>query len=164
MAKYRGWIDQLVYYKDESKPIRSLDLTIEDVNKFLKENKIKTASEFSRANNKYYAKSVRAGWLSLLEYYEDYLFEVTQNITLERLNKYILENKFDPHRAIGAEQLCAVIRGDTDIDTAINNWITKTNQYAKRQRTWFRTQFFADFTINHIPNAMDIDSVLSQTI
>lgn len=78
--------------------------------------------------------------------------------------KYILENKFDPHRAIGAEQLCAVIRGDTDMDTAIENWITKTNQYAKRQRTWFRTQFSADFTINHIPNAMDIDSVLSQTI
>lgn len=73
--------------------------------------------------------------------------------------QYIIENNLDSRRAIGAEQLCAFLRGDINQDAAIENWITKTNQYAKRQRTWFRTQFFADFTIDHIPNDNDLDAV-----
>lgn len=73
--------------------------------------------------------------------------------------QYIIENNLDSRRAIGAEQLCAFLRGDMNQNAAIENWITKTNQYAKRQRTWFRTQFSADFTIDHIPNDNDLDAV-----
>lgn len=73
--------------------------------------------------------------------------------------QYIIENNLDSRRAIGAEQLCAFLRGDINQNAAIENWITKTNQYAKRQRTWFRTQFSADFTIDHIPNDNDLDAV-----
>jgi len=130
MARYHGWIDQLVFYRDESKPIRSLDLTLKDVNKFLKENKIKTASEFSKANSKYYAKSVRAGWLSLLEYYEDYPFEVTQNITLERLNKYILENKFKDW-----EEFCKSLTNRRSVVGKIHreSWKDKLTYYSEEQ-------------------------------
>ena len=74
--------------------------------------------------------------------------------------EYIIKNNFDPRRAIGAEQLCAYLRGEITRDAAIENWITKTNQYAKRQRTWFKTQFFADLTINHIPNEDDLNFVI----
>ena len=74
--------------------------------------------------------------------------------------KYILENNFDPRRAIGAEQLCAYLRGEISRDVAVENWIVKTNQYAKRQRTWFKTQFFADLTINHIPNNNDLELII----
>ncbi|MBQ6735908.1 MAG: tRNA (adenosine(37)-N6)-dimethylallyltransferase MiaA [Alphaproteobacteria bacterium] len=74
--------------------------------------------------------------------------------------EYILKNNFDPRRAIGAEQLCAYLRGEISRDAAIENWIIKTNQYAKRQRTWFKTQFFADLTINHIPNRDDLDLII----
>lgn len=73
--------------------------------------------------------------------------------------QYIIENNLDSRRAIGAEQLCAFLCGDINQNAAIENWITKTNQYAKRQRTWFRTQFSADFTIDHIPNDNDLDAV-----
>ena len=45
-------------------------------------------------------------------------------------------------------------------EAAIENWIIKTNQYAKRQRTWFKTQFFADLTINHIPNENDLELII----
>ena len=75
--------------------------------------------------------------------------------------EYIIKNNFDARRAIGAEQLCAFLRGEVNCEDAIKNWITKTNQYAKRQRTWFKTQFFADLVINHIPNTDDIDLVLN---
>ena len=71
--------------------------------------------------------------------------------------KYILTDNFDPRRAIGAEQLCAYLRGTISRDAAIENWIIKTNQYAKRQRTWFKTQFLADLTIDHIPNNDDLN-------
>ncbi len=74
--------------------------------------------------------------------------------------KYILDNKFDPRRAIGAEQLCAYLRGDISRDVAIEKWVVKTNQYAKRQGTWFRTQFLADAVINHIPTINDINVIL----
>ena len=71
-----------------------------------------------------------------------------------------IENNLDPTRAIGAVQLVDFLNGKIDRDTAIQNWITKTNQYAKRQRTWFRTQFNADIIIDHVPTDRDIESVL----
>lgn len=78
--------------------------------------------------------------------------------------KYIIDNNLDPRRAIGAEQLCAFLRGEISQNVAIENWVTKTNQYAKRQRTWFRTQFSADSTISHIPNNDDLDSIISDIV
>lgn len=74
--------------------------------------------------------------------------------------QYIIDNNLNPNRAIGAVQLCDFLRGDVDSDGAIANWITKTNQYAKRQRTWFRTQFDADIIINHIPTTEDVISLI----
>ena len=74
--------------------------------------------------------------------------------------EYIIKNDFDPRRAIGAEQLCAYLRGEISRDVAVENWIIKTNQYAKRQITWFKTQFFADLTINHVPNEDDLNFVI----
>lgn len=63
----------------------------------------------------------------------------------------ILSNNWDKNRAIGAAQLCAYLRGEISMDECVQNWITKTNQYAKRQRTWFRTQFAADIELSNIP-------------
>ena len=74
--------------------------------------------------------------------------------------KYILENGLGPTRAIGAAQLCDFLSGNITRDEAIKNWIVKTNQYAKRQRTWFRTQFNADWVINHISTDNDLDSLV----
>ncbi len=65
----------------------------------------------------------------------------------------IISAGLNENRAIGAAQLCRMLRGEITRTAAIENWITKTNQYAKRQRTWFRTQFVADEEINTI--AMD---------
>ncbi len=65
----------------------------------------------------------------------------------------IIDNNWNENRAIGAGQLCAFLRGDISQDECIKNWITKTNQYAKRQRTWFRTQYTADTIIDAAQNA-----------
>ena len=62
----------------------------------------------------------------------------------------VIDAGWDENRAIGASQLCKYLRGEISMDDAIQNWITKTNQYAKRQRTWFRTQFDADETITRV--------------
>ena len=61
----------------------------------------------------------------------------------------IIAANWDASRAIGAAQLCALVRGEISREECIAKWTTKTNQYAKRQRTWFRTQFAADEIINH---------------
>ena len=73
--------------------------------------------------------------------------------------KFMLDNNFDLHRAIGAEQIAAFLHGTTSRDDAISEWTNKTNQYAKRQRTWFKTQFEADLTLNHIPTADDLNTL-----
>ena len=73
----------------------------------------------------------------------------------------IIDNNWNDNRAIGAAQLCAYLRGEISRDVCIENWITKTNQYAKRQRTWFRTQFNADIKINRVPADADIDAIIS---
>ena len=62
----------------------------------------------------------------------------------------VIDAGWDENRAIGASQLCKYLRGEITMDDAIQNWITKTNQYAKRQRTWFRTQFDADEVITRV--------------
>ncbi len=63
-------------------------------------------------------------------------------------------------RAIGAASLLKYKRGEISLDDAIAEWITKTNQYAKRQRTWFRTQFTPDIVIDHVSTDKDVDDVL----
>ena len=62
----------------------------------------------------------------------------------------VIDAGWDENRAIGATQLCKYLRGEITKDEAIENWTIKTNQYAKRQRTWFRTQFNPDEIITKI--------------
>ena len=75
--------------------------------------------------------------------------------------KFIIDNNMDETRAIGAMQICKMLRGEISENDAIQNWITKTNQYAKRQRTWFRGQYGADMEIKNVPNADDLERVIN---
>ena len=72
----------------------------------------------------------------------------------------IIENNWNPSRAIGAVQLVDFLQGKISRENAIENWITKTNQYAKRQRTWFRSQFNPDIEIDHVPGDSDVDMII----
>ncbi len=76
--------------------------------------------------------------------------------------KNIIANNQDETRAIGAMQLCKMLRGELSENEAIQSWITKTNQYAKRQRTWFRGQYDADFVIDHVPEDSDINETINR--
>ena len=78
--------------------------------------------------------------------------------------QYIIINKLNETRAIGAEQLCKMLRGEISMDDAIQNWTIKTNQYAKRQRTWFKTQYIADYEINHIPTNKDVEDMINKVL
>jgi len=75
--------------------------------------------------------------------------------------KNIIDENMDETRAIGAMQLCKMLRGELSEHDAIENWIIKTNQYAKRQRTWFRGQYNADIEIDHVPNDGDLKYVMN---
>jgi tRNA dimethylallyltransferase len=50
-------------------------------------------------------------------------------------------------RVLGAKPFARHIAGEIDLATAVTLAKTATRQYAKRQSTWFRHQFFADFTL-----------------
>ena len=73
----------------------------------------------------------------------------------------VINSGWDENRAIGASQLCKFIRGEITESECVQNWITKTNQYAKRQRTWFRTQYNPDIIINCAGGTdADIDKII----
>jgi len=74
----------------------------------------------------------------------------------------IIKNNLNDKRAIGATQICSMIRQQISQQECIEKWITATNQYAKRQRTWYRIQYAADYVINHIPTETDLDLLLNQ--
>ena len=76
----------------------------------------------------------------------------------------VIDSNWDSTRAIGADELVKLIRGEISRDAAIDNWITRTNQYAKRQRTWFRNQFSADLEIGRAPTDKDLDKVIASLI
>ncbi|WP_027834417.1 tRNA (adenosine(37)-N6)-dimethylallyltransferase MiaA [Maritalea myrionectae] len=58
--------------------------------------------------------------------------------------KALLALNLDPSlpamRAIGVPELSAVLQGEISLDEATEKAVTATRQYAKRQRTWFRTR------------------------
>ena len=62
--------------------------------------------------------------------YEDYPFEITQNITLERLNKYILENKFKDW-----EEFCKSLTNRRSVVGKIHreSWKDKLTYYSEEQ-------------------------------
>lgn len=76
--------------------------------------------------------------------------------------KNIIDNNLDETRAIGAMQICKMLRGELSEKDAVQNWTVKTNQYAKRQRTWFRGQYNADIEILRVPNEDDIEQVIQK--
>lgn len=76
--------------------------------------------------------------------------------------QYIISNNLNDERAIGATQLCQMLRGQCSELAAIENWITKTRQYAKRQRTWFQNQYTPDYKILHVPTDQDVDAVVKK--
>ena len=73
----------------------------------------------------------------------------------------VIDSGWDENRAIGASQLCKFIRGEITESECLENWITRTNQYAKRQRTWFRTQYKPDIIIDHCPTPDDVAILLN---
>ena len=76
--------------------------------------------------------------------------------------KNIIANNLNEERAIGATQLCKMLRGEISEADAIENWILKTNQYAKRQRTWYKTQYVADYEIPRVPTDKDLEILIEK--
>ena len=97
----------------------------------------------------------------LLKRIADRIPEMLSGSAIEEA-KHIISNNLNEDRAIGATQLCKMLRGEISKQDAIDNWIVKTNQYAKRQRTWFRGQYGADFEILHVPNNTDIENLVKK--
>lgn len=66
---------------------------------------------------------------------------------LDEVQEFLKRTNNEPsplHRVIGFSELCSVINGEATLEEAINAMIDETLKYAKRQRTWFRTQYRAE--------------------
>ena len=72
----------------------------------------------------------------------------------------VIAAKWEKERAIGASELVKFINGEIGETELYENWVRRTVQYAKRQRTWFRTQYAHDIEIAHVPTDEDVNGVL----
>ncbi len=72
----------------------------------------------------------------------------------------VIRSGWNESRAIGAAQLCMYIRQEISKSDCFTNWIVKTRQYAKRQRTWFAGQYIFDIEIKNVPTDADLKNVL----
>lgn len=59
---------------------------------------------------------------------------------VEAINALKLDPTLPAMRAIGVPEISAYLRGEMDLEEATEKSIIATNQYAKRQRTWFRNR------------------------
>ena len=97
----------------------------------------------------------------LIERIAKRIVKMTQGNALIEAKKIIADG-LNEERAIGGTQLCKMLRGEISESEAIENWTNKTNQYAKRQRTWFRGQYAADLEILHVPTDEDLEHVIKK--
>lgn len=70
-----------------------------------------------------------------------------QNGALDEVREFLKRTNEEAsplHRVIGFSELHAVIDGATSLEDATEAMIDETLKYAKRQRTWFRTQYKAE--------------------
>jgi tRNA dimethylallyltransferase len=74
----------------------------------------------------------------------DRRFDIMMDMgALDEVRAYIADGwdpKLPSAQAIGARELVAHLKGELDLETATTQAKTQTRQYAKRQRTWFRSK------------------------
>lgn len=63
------------------------------------------------------------------------------------------------YKIIGVSEIISHINGAIDLNTCIEKILTRTMQYAKRQRTWFRHQMQYDLQINNVLQDIDIYAI-----
>ena len=74
--------------------------------------------------------------------------KMIQNGLIEEVykyQKYVNNNSIS--KAIGYQEILAYLKKDISLDVAQKIAINKTRKYAKRQSTWFKNRFNADFMI-----------------
>ena len=75
---------------------------------------------------------------------------------VRRLRALALDPSVPAMKAIGVRQIGAMIDGEATLDEAVRRSIDATRQYAKRQATWFRNQFGADWQRRNGPEETEI--------
>ena len=69
---------------------------------------------------------------------------IEQGLIQEAKNNLVAWNKMNPSsKAIGAQELIAYLNNKISIDELREQILIATRQYAKRQRTWFRSKMIS---------------------
>lgn len=71
---------------------------------------------------------------------------------VSRLNARRLDPSLPAMKALGVPELLEYVRGNRSLTEAVQAAKLHTRQYAKRQRTWFRNKFAADFELPYCYN------------
>ena len=93
---------------------------------------------------------------SLRENVNKRFYKMLQQNVIEEVKKLVDFDKSLPiMKAHGVRELLSFIRKEISLDEAAKITINHTNQYAKRQDTWFRHQYTTDYEIKSFQNNID---------
>ena len=93
---------------------------------------------------------------SLRENINKRFYKMLQQNVIEEVKKLVDFDKSLPiMKAHGVRELLSFIRKEISLDEAAKITINHTNQYAKRQDTWFRHQYNTDYEIKSFQDNMD---------
>ena len=67
---------------------------------------------------------------------------------VQKYEKYAKNNSIS--KAIGYQEILSYLKKDISLEEAQEIAINKTRKYAKRQSTWFKNRYNADFTIKSL--------------
>jgi len=93
---------------------------------------------------------------SLRENINKRFYKMLQKNVIEEVKKLDdFDRSLPIMKAHGVRELLSVIRKEISLDEAAKITINHTNQYAKRQDTWFRHQYTTDYEIKSFQNNID---------
>jgi len=117
---------------------------------------IKNDARKSNISNKFLKIKLSPVREKLRENVNKRFYQMLEQDVLEEVKNL---NKFDESlpimKAHGVRELLSVIRKEISLNEAAKIIINHTNQYAKRQDTWFRHQYNADYEIKSFQDNMD---------
>ena len=117
---------------------------------------IKDDNPKSKISNKFLKIKLSPTRDSLRENVNKRFYKMLQQNVIEEVKKLDDFDKSLPiMKAHGVRELLSFIKKEISLDEAAKITINHTNQYAKRQDTWFRHQYITDYEIKSFQNNID---------
>ncbi len=138
---------QKIHPNDLRRIVRALEVFIETGRSF------STYHSWGKARFEHTGFYITRSWESLSKRIEERVKQMIKNGLLDEVKRLIemgFENFITSQQAIGYKELIPYLKGEADLQKAIDEIVKNTKEYAKRQIRWFRKQDWTEINLDEI--------------